>query len=534
MASDASTVKDSARGVTSPKRRRGRLRGLLAACSALIAAQALGGAALAQVAQAQPRGAALMRPVEQARPNILLIISDDLNTRLGTYGGQALTPNIDRLAGEGVRFDRAYSQFPWCAPSRASFLTGLRPSAVGVLDLHTPLRQKVPDLVTLPEYFRQSGYFTARSGKVFHQEVPSGIGEAGPDDPQSWDVALNPAGRDLPLEPKMHNLTPGLGRGSTLGWLDGDGPDNAYTDGKVADDVIGLLSQQKPDGRPFFIAAGFYRPHTPEISPKAYFDRYPAAAIAATPVKDAVKPLDITSAWSPEDFGMTPEEQKAFIRAYYASTSYMDAQVGRILDALKAQGLDRNTVVIFVSDHGFLLGEHHQWMKNVLWEQSTRVPLIIRAPGMRGNGGASGKLVELVDLFPTLTELAGLKPVAANQGVSLATLLSDPASKTWDKPAFSQIAGGRSVRSGPWRYTEWQAGKQGRELYNVAQDPAESRNVVDDPANAAVVARLSAMLPKDVEVRRKPLAYDPVADCLHMPPNLAKSVGDACQARLDP
>ncbi|USQ98060.1 sulfatase [Caulobacter sp. RL271] len=533
MASQADKMKDSALGVSSPPRRR-RLRGLLVACSALLAVQVLSGGAVAQAAETAPRTPTAARVAEQGRPNVLLIISDDLNTRLGTYGGAALTPNIDRLASEGVRFDQAYSQFPWCAPSRASFLTGLRPSAVGVLDLHTPLRNKVADLVTLPEYFRQSGYFTARSGKIFHQEVPSGVGHAGPDDPQSWNVALNPAGRDLPLEPKMHNLTPGLGRGSTLGWLDGDGPDNAYTDGKVADDVIALLSRQKTGGQPFFIAAGFYRPHTPEISPKAYFERYPQASIATTPVKDATKPLDITSAWSPDDFGMNTEEQKAFIRAYYASTSYMDAQVGRILEALKARGLDRNTIVVFVSDHGFLLGEHHQWMKNVLWEQSTRVPLIIRAPGMAGNGGQSGKLVELVDLFPTLVDLAGLKPVAANQGSSMAGLLKDPGDKAWDKPAFSQIAGGRSVRSGPWRYTEWQAGKLGRELYNVEQDPQEARNLVDDPANAAVIARLSAMLPKDVEVRRKPLAYDPAADCLHMPPNLAKAVGTACQARLDP
>lgn len=517
-------------------RRKGR--GLLAgaAAAALLGLQACAPAhdiGVAQVPSA-PAASQAARTAEapSTRPNVLLIISDDLNTRLDTFGGPIAAPNLNNLAADGVAFNEAYSQFPWCGPSRASFLSGLRPSTVGVTDLRTPLRERIPNLVTLPQYFRENGYFTARSGKVFHQGVPEGIGKPGADDPASWDIALNPAGRDLELEPQLNDATPGLGRGSRMGWLAGDGPVNSYTDGLVADDVIGLIDRSQDEGKPFFIAAGFYRPHTPEITPEEFFRRYPLAGVETTSVDDVTAPFDVTAAWGGPDLGMTPEEQRGFIRAYYASASYVDMQVGRILSSLKQQGLDSNTIVVFISDHGFLLGEHHQWMKNALWEQATKVPLIIRAPGMAGNGHKSDNLVELVDLYPTLVDLAGLPKMASNEGESLKVLLEDPDTTQWDSPAFTQIAGARSVRFANWRYTEWKDGRE--ELYDVQADRQETTNLALDPAYAGVVDQLSAMLPDDIEPIRPTLEYDAIRDCLHLPPNLPESVGKACDAASDP
>lgn len=465
-----------------------------------------------------------------AKPlNVLMIISDDLNTRIGTYGAPVSTPNIDALANGGVRFDRAYAQFPWCAPSRASFMTGLRPDTVGVTDLRTHVRAHRPDLVTLPQHFRSNGYFAGRVGKVFHQGVPGGIGKPGADDPMSWDQVIDPKGRDTQVEDRLINRTPGVGLGSALAYLADQGPDEAQTDGMVATDAIRMIQENKD--KPFFIAAGFYRPHVPLIAPEKYFDLYQTADMQIAPETPNVLPA--SRAWLPDHFGLSADAQREVIRAYYASTSYMDAQVGRILAALDEAGLRDNTIVIFLSDHGFLLGEHGQWMKNVLWDQSVRVPLIIQAPGMAGNGAASPRTVELIDIFPTITALAGLPPVAVNQGTSLVPLLQRP-NATWDKPAFSQVQGGRSVQTDRWRYTEWEAGKKGRELYDHHTDAGERSNLVNDPHYAALVEQLSGMLSKQVEARTPALRYEPDQRCLALPEHVSSSVGTRCQMLSDP
>ncbi|MFB0613617.1 sulfatase [Aurantiacibacter poecillastricola] len=464
--------------------------------------------------------------------NVLFIVSDDLNTRLGTYGAQVLTPNIDRLAQAGVRFDRAYSQFPWCAPSRASFMTGLRPDTVGVHDLTTPLRAKHPDLVTLPELFRQNGYFTGRVGKIFHQGVPGGVGKPGGDDPQSWDVAIDPAGHDLEVLDRLENMTPGTHIGSALAFYEDAADDLLQTDGMVASEAIRLMKEHRDE--PFFIAAGFYRPHVPEVAPASYFDLYDLDRIPAWSIADQGRVPDASAAWLPDDFGMTELEQRRFIRSYYAATSFVDAQVGRLLAALEENGLSENTIVVFVSDHGFLLGEHDQWMKTVLWEPSARVPLVIYAPQMEGNGAASPRLVELIDLFPTLADLANLPSPPMLEGRSLIPLLRQPILDGWDKPVFTQVAGGRSVRTARWHYAEFEAGREGRQLFDHTVDPHETRNLADDPRYADVVAQLAALLPDQVEDRRPPLRYDPVNDCLHQPEGASITLGTPCAAYIDP
>jgi len=485
-----------------------------------LAAIALADTSAATASENLPTARTAQPSPEQRPKNVLLIISDDLATRLGAYGWNVNTPNIDRLASQGVTFERAYSQFPWCGPSRASFLTGTRPDTNGVRNLWTPLRQKIPDLVTLPQHFRQQGFFTGRVGKVFHQGVPDGIGKPGPDDPLAWDIAVDPRGRDVDIQEagKLHDLSPGIPYGSAMTWYADEGPETDHTDAKVATAAIEMLKDQKD--RPFFIAVGFYRPHVPEVAPQKYYDLYPIDEIeidASTP-EELKRVLPASRAWAPDHFGMTADEQRQMIRGYYAATSFMDAQVGRMLDAVDELGLSDSTVIVFLSDHGFLLGEHGQWMKNVLWDQSAKTPLILRAPGVTKAGGRSPRVVELLDLYPTLTDLIGLPANERNEGRSLRPLLTEPQNEDWTKAAFSQVMGGRSVHTERWRYTEWQGGEKGRELYDHIADPAETRNLAEQPAYNQVVTYFGGMLASaTVEQRNEATEYDPVRNCLLRP-----------------
>lgn len=456
-------------------------------------------------------------PASQQQPmNVLFIMADDLAPVLGDSRYAVLTPNLDRLAAQGVSFDRAYSQFPWCAPSRASLLTGIRPSGTGVMDLQTHFRTALPDIQTLPQYFRNNGYFSGRVGKIYHQGVPGGIGLPGPDDPDSWDQVIDPRGRDRDAEgTTLKVLTPGIPYGGAMAYLEDEGTDEEQTDGMVASEAIEMMRANRD--KPFFIGIGFYRPHVPEIAPRHYFDQYRIEDIPFPEQSEEVldRTLPATRSWTPYHMGMTPDEQRTMIWAYYAATTFMDAQVGRVLDALDELGLAENTIVVFTSDHGFLLGEHGQWAKNLLWDASARVPLVIRAPGMHAAGRRSDRTVELLDLYPTIVELAGLPPYERNEGTSLQPLLDRPDDPEWVKPAFSQVAGGRGVWTQQYRYTEWEEGREGRELYDHHSDPNEMNNLVDTPRYASLVAELRALLPADpVEARPAPAAYDRIRECL--------------------
>ncbi len=453
------------------------------------------------------------------RPNVLFLMSDDLNNLLGCYGDPlAKTPNIDRLAARGVRFERAYCAFPLCGPSRNSLLTGLYPNSNGILTNGQIFRQSIPKQISMPQAFRLAGYFAARIGKLYHYNVPMSIGTNGHDDPGSWELELNPAGVDrLEEQPKIFSLLPG-NFGGTLSWYASPKSDEHHTDALMADDAVWVLERcAKRSDRPFFLGVGFFRPHTPYVSPKSYFDRYPEQDMPVVPgVKEdqADIPPAALASYKQEQDKLTDELRRQCRQAYYASISFMDAQLGRVLDALDRLGLAENTIIVFTSDHGYHMGEHGLWQKQSLFEESARVPLLIVAPGMAEKGAVAKSPVSLVDLFPTLAELCGVKTPANVQGQSLAAMLKDP-SVTGRGWAVTQVvrgggfrrAGaspavgdegkrffGYSLRTARWRYTEWDEGRQGRELYDHDADPRELTNLASDPAQAKTVDELSQQL----------------------------------------
>ena len=440
----------------------------------------------------------------QKKMNVLFIAADDLNTDLGCYGNPLVkSPNLDRLASQGVSFNRAYCQFPLCNPSRASVMTGLRPDSTRVFDLEYHFRQDRPDVVTLAQLFGTNGYYAARVGKIYHYGNPSQIGTSGLDDPASWQEFYNPAGRDktaLELDVIRYTGKKGSNLGLSMSYLnDKAGKDEEHTDGKVATQAIELLEKHKD--QPFFLAVGFYRPHCPWITPGGYFEKYSLDTIKLPEV-----PADLTNTvpapaltgtkpWPYQ--GVTADQARECKLAYFASISFVDAQVGRVLDALDRLGLRDNTIVVFWSDHGYHLGEHGLWHKQSCFEESARVPLIIAPPAARNAGKVSPRTVELVDLYPTIADLAGLKAPKNLEGVSLRPLLDNPTA-AWKRPAFTQVQRGsfpgHSVRTERWRYTEWDFGRKGAELYDHESDPQELKNLAANPKYAATVAEMKALL----------------------------------------
>jgi iduronate 2-sulfatase len=443
------------------------------------------------------------QPQQPERLNVLFLIADDLNNDLGTYGAPVRSPNIDKLAARGVRFDRAYTQYPLCSPSRSSLLTGRRPNATGVVanpgknPMSPHFREKLPDAVTLPQLFRTSGWLAARVGKLYHYGVPLNIGTAGLDDYLSWDLTINPRGRDREILDRVFSLRPGQ-FGATLSWLADDGKDEEHTDGIAAAEAVRLLERFKRNKESFFLAVGFYRPHTPYVAPKRYFDMYPRDRIALPALSDADRSRTPPAAYRTtlgfkEQDSMTDEQRREAIQAYWASTTFMDAQVGQVVDALDRLGLSDNTIVVFTSDHGYHLGDHGLWQKMSVFERSARVPLIIALPRAATRGVAARGLVELVDLYPTLADLAGLQPKTTLDGVSLVPMLKNPAATVKDA-AFTQVQNGYSVRTDRWRYTEWDEGKEAAVLYDMDADPAEATNLAQRPAQASTVTDLKARL----------------------------------------
>lgn len=435
--------------------------------------------------------------------NVLFILSDDMRPDLGCYGHpQVKSPNIDALAKAGVRFDRAYCQYPLCCPSRTSVLTSRLPTTTGVLRNTQDFRKMHPTLVTLPEHFKANGYVTLRAGKIFH---------GGLDDAQSWtegaEKATPPAKK---LEPAKKPADPPAraNPADTIVKLKGDG--ETHIDFKTADQAIQFL--QKNKDKPFFLGCGFLKPHSPPTAPEKYFDLYDAkkvplpANFAAKPtVPDGFPKLCLTpnaDLFVKRD--ATEAEAREMIQAYWASISWVDWNVGRVIAELDKLGLRESTVIVFWGDHGYHLGEMGKWAKHgSLFEVGTRVPLIVAAPGMKANGQTALPPVQSMDIYPTLCELCGLKPPAGLEGHSLKPLLDDPKAK-WEHPAFT-VAGqtpenlGVAVRTDKYRYAEWTGGKNGAMLFDVTADPTERKNLADDPNFTDVRKRLAELARSSAE-----------------------------------
>ena len=448
---------------------------------------------------------------EERKPNILLLMSDDLNSALSGFGHpQCKTPRLDALAKRGVRFENMHCQYPVCGSSRASLMTGLYPYTNGMLGNGGNLRKNLPNVVTLSQLFRNNGYHAGRVSKIYHMGIPFEIieGTADHDDAPSWDETVNIKAPEQNAPGERTEWSPKDKSSQTFTGVEASTGDLEHADGMAADAAIEFLKQNKD--KPFFLGCGFVRPHVPLVAPSKYFDRYDRDTMVAPEVpKGDLEdvPKIIRNYKSIDRYGVTPELHKGLLEAYYASISYMDEQVGRVLKALDELGLRENTIVIFSSDHGYLLGHHHKFQKQHLFEESTRVPFILSVPWMtKSHGHASNKITELVDLYPTLAELAGLTPPANLQGQSLLPLLKNPTTKEWSKDlAFSiSRSGGESIRTSKWRFTHWGFGAKGEELYDLKNDPNEFTNLARDPNYSGRLNQLKARL----KTKRKAAGYD--------------------------
>lgn len=461
---------------------------------------------------------------QKTKPNVLFIAVDDLRPELGCYGEKQIkTPNIDRLAKQGTVFNRAYCQQAVCSPSRTSLLTGLYPDAVQVHDLVTHFRTTVPDVVTLPQYFKSQGYYTRSFGKIYHGLL---------DDPLSWSekssqlksLKLDTAGlrssEDLVARTIQAIATAEQNRNKQLvkrkmpAFECTDVPDNMQGDGKLAEEAIALLKEDKMKNKPFFLAVGFRKPHLPFVAPKKYWDMYDAEKIdmAKNPFYPENAPEIAFTDWGELRFyedipvvgALSDDQAKILKHGYYACVSYIDAQIGLLLDELDTQGLSNNTIVILWGDHGWKLGEHGMWCKHTNFEVDTRVPLICYSPGQEKKGAHSNALVEFLDIYPTLCELAGLPAPDHLQGKSFAPLLNTP-DKKWKEAVFSQYPRpngvmGYSMRTDRYRFTQWfDKNKQvmATELYDHFKDENENMNIAGDRKYESLISDYALLLRKE-------------------------------------
>lgn len=428
----------------------------------------------------------------QAQPdkpmNVLFVVVDDLRLELGCYGVKdVVSPNFDRLASMGMLFQNAYAQYPVCNPSRASFLSGLRPDECGIVSNDVPFRKKLPDIVSLPQLFRQNGYFTAGIGKIFHLGQDRDAKPVLFQDPLSWDYFFD----SLKDAPKIGRT--GEGRNLTDGrlkwceWRAANGDDDDQPDGINTRAALRVLEENHQ--KPFFIALGLHKPHDPFVAPKKYFDLYPEGStrLAQEPA-DRSPQVRYAIPYSNDFDAFTDRERREFKRAYQACVSFADAQLGRLLETMDLLKLWENTMVIVIGDHGYHLGEHSWWNKVTVYELGARSPMMVWMPGAKGMGKPTNAIIEFIDLYPTLIDYAGLKPPHKLSGTSLRPVFEDPAHPGKDA-AFTQVNRGqnvgRSVRTTRWRYTEWGPdGKAGIELYDHQSDDGEYHNLADQPEHA--------------------------------------------------
>jgi len=463
------------------------------------------------------------------RPNILFIASDDMRPQLGCYGDPSVkSPNLDRLAARGMVFRRAFCQQALCSPSRISLLSGRHPWTTKIYQIGPPLRSTMPDIVTLPQLFKNHGWFTRSLGKIYH---------IGIDDPISWSVPswvskqprYGPDGTAKVRAAAAKLREQGIedpDKGPQKPFYAGpafeapDCEDDDLTDGDTAREAIEALRQlaKKPE-QPFFLAVGFVNPHVPWVAPKKYFDLYDPAQLRLPDNRYPPRDAPVYAATTGADFywyGNVPKDRKITdefgircLHGYLAAISYVDACVGRLLEELDRLGLRDETIVVFWGDHGYYMGEHNWWGgKHNNYEGATNAPLIVAAPGMKAAGRSTDALVEFVDIYPTLADLAQLPLPDGLEGTSFVPLLTDP-QLPWKNSAISEYPKGGyqgiALRTDRYRYVQWydKSGKiAGRELYDHQTDPKENQNIAGNPENAAIVERLAAQLQASRETRR--------------------------------
>ena len=423
--------------------------------------------------------------------NVLFIIADDLNCDIGVYGNKVVkTPNIDRLIENGTLFLNAHCQYPLCGPSRASFMTGMYSNQTKMTKNNIFLRNTVPDVITIGQRFRQQGYQSVRIGKIFHYDNPSTIGTSGIDDIYSWDQTINPYGRDKIEEYKINTLSPRR-YGGTLSWMASDGVDEEQTDGIGASEAIKKLENFSNTGEKFFLAVGFFRPHTPFVAPKKYFDLYSIEDIEIPKSSpDYLRTIPIPAAKSvrakKNQINLEEDLAKEIKQAYYATISFVDAQVGRIINKLKQTGLDKNTIVVFTSDHGYHMGEHGHWQKQTLFNNATKVPLIINVPGEDYTSKISNSPVELIDIFPTLMDLTNIITPSHVVGQSLKPIIENKSSDV-RKNALTRWSNGYSIMTDRFRLTKWDInGDFQYELYDHKFDEQELNNLALDSSYSSI------------------------------------------------
>lgn len=460
------------------------------------------------------------------KPNVLFIAVDDLRPELGCYGETAIrSPNIDALAKSGVVFERAYCQLAVCNPSRVSIMTGLRPDSTRVWDLATRFRHTIPDAVTLPQQFMKHGYHAVSYGKIFHNPWPDNDSWS---EPHGWpkkSSLWSDAAKKRHAEYREKMRAEGrsdakVARMRAEATEIVDTPEHEHVDGAIAKQALSAMQRLAKQDKPFFLAAGFVRPHLPFVVPRKYWELYDRDAIplAANPFLPKDAPafatntmyelrdyFDFVGTPTPTEGSLTEAQQRRLKHGYYASVSFIDSLIGQLLTELETLGLTDNTVVVLWGDHGWKLGEHNSWCKQTNYEIDARVPLIVRAPGAKANGQKCDALVELVDVYPTLCELAGLPVSDHLEGRSVVPLLSD-SDQSWNSAAFSQFQRrdgkvplmGYSMRTDRYRYIEWQDRQTRKvvatELYDHSVDPQENSNFAADTENIQLLGELGRQL----------------------------------------
>jgi iduronate 2-sulfatase len=426
--------------------------------------------------------------------NVLMIVVDDLTTTLGCYEHPVVkTPNIDQLAAEGTLFEHAYCNYAVCGPSRSSFLSGLYPESINVLDNRKGMQEELGDRITLPDMFRRNGYYTMSLGKVFHTNKEEH------NDYKAWDEIYGFGTTETGKQGEKRDMS-----GGTLGWCwwqAAEGGDEDQPDGQVAAKAVEFINAEHE--KPFFLAVGFHKPHDPFVAPKKYFDKYPL---------EDCDPHLLPEGWTPPYphslpgetrifNNFTEQDKREFLRSYYACSSFMDAQLGKVIKALKESGQYDNTLILFFGDHGYHLGEHNWWNKVTIYEKGTNTPFIAAGAGISEKGVRSSAMFEFIDIYPTLADYMEVEEVPGHlEGKSFAAVIKDPS-----LPFRSEVRAivsrgqmlGRTVKNSTWRYIEWDEGKKGRELYSQVNDPIEYNNLAELPEYQEIVAEMRELLYKE-------------------------------------